>query len=83
MLHGLPRSARSRAVAVLLGSVGEGVDLAVLLASREELRRVGLLLNQSLRLLHVGKGDVGELVWRVEATLTVIDVVCGKREAGV
>jgi hypothetical protein len=81
MLHGLPRAARSRAVAVLLASVGEGVDLAALLEAREDLRRIGVLLNQSLRFLHGGPGSVGELVRRIEATLAMVDAVCAKGKA--
>jgi len=82
MLHAMPRAARSRAVAVLLASVGEGVDLAALLEAREDLRRVGVLLNQSLRYLNCGASDAGELPTRVQSALGVIDVICGKREVG-
>lgn len=82
MLHGLPRAARSRAVAVLLASVGEGVDLAALLQAREELRRSGVLLNQSLRFLHGGMSDKNELATRVVSALALIDALCAKRQVG-
>jgi len=81
-LHSMPRAARSRVVATLLTSAGEGIDLAALLEGREELRRLGVLLNQSLRFLHTGTGAVCELSARIESTLAFIDTFCGKQEVG-
>ena len=49
-LASLPPRSRSRAVAFLLASVQDGLDLAELLQARRELISLGVLINQSLRL---------------------------------
>lgn len=56
----LPPSSRSTAVAALLVSASGGVDLPRLLASVEEIRRVGVLLNQALRLAYKAGGSLDE-----------------------
>ena len=49
-LASLPPRSRSRAVAFLLASVQDGLDLTELLQARRELISLGVLINQSLRL---------------------------------
>ena len=45
----LPPRVRARALAAVLVCYRNGVDLGLLIASCEQLRRLGVLLNQSLR----------------------------------
>ena len=81
MLHGLPRRARSRAVAVLLGAAAEGVDVPALLASRASLLSAGVLLNQSLRYSHFKDGPDPRLNERVKATVGIVEALCHGGEA--
>jgi len=76
MLHGLPRRARSRAVAALLSATAEGVDVHALLAARDALRAVGVLLNQSLRYSHAEGLPDAQLKERVLAVVRVVEALC-------
>ncbi len=82
VLHDMPRAGRSRVIAALLASVAEGIDLQKLLESREELRRVGVLLNQSLSFLHARTGNADNHAARVVLALELIDSLCAKKEVG-
>ena len=57
----LPPSQRSRAVAAALGGVKAGIDLGKLIDAAGELRRVGVLLNQAVKLAHMGCAPLEEL----------------------
>ena len=81
VLRAMPRSGRSRAVAALLTSAAEGVDLEALLAAREALRTAGILLNQSLRFSHMTGGPDTALVARIEAVLELIEALVRGGEA--
>jgi hypothetical protein len=59
-LADLPPSARSTAVASLLVSASSGVDLDRLIGAVDEIRRLGVLLNQSLRLAYNNKRGLDE-----------------------
>ncbi|MDR1191742.1 MAG: hypothetical protein LBK60_08815 [Verrucomicrobiales bacterium] len=75
-LGGIPPRVRRQIVAALLASVSEGVNLHALTVALEELRRVGVLLNQACHLAHMGKGLNVE---RVEAAVKLIDRMRGKQ----
>ena len=49
-LHALPHQARAEAVAMLVNAGLAGVSVVQLLGYRQELKNLGLLINQSLRL---------------------------------
>ena len=60
-LMSLPRGLRGRTVAFIILAHTQGLDLQRLVIATHELRRLGVLLNQSLRLSR-GKGlDVAAL----------------------
>ena len=74
----LPPSARATAVAASLTAGTDGVDLLKLITSVDELRRVGVLLNQALRLAHQqGAFDEGTMT-RVRSVVTFIEGLRGK-----
>jgi hypothetical protein len=62
-------SKRSRAVAAVLGAVDADIDLHRLIDAAGDLRRLGILLNQAVRLAHQGHAplDVARILAVVEA----------------
>jgi len=82
-LHSMPRRPRSRVIAATIAAALEEVDLDALLEAREELRRLGVLLNQSLRFsFGEGVGDAA-LMARVVAVVELVEslVRSGEKEA--
>jgi hypothetical protein len=69
----MPPSRRSRAVAAVLGAVAVDIDLHRLIDAAGELRRLGVLLNQAVKLAHLGRVplDAG----RVAAVLRAIEAL--------
>lgn len=58
----LPPNIRSRAVSTVLIAAADGIDLPGVIAATEQLRRIGVLLNQAVHYAHLGKGlDVTRL----------------------
>jgi hypothetical protein len=48
-LHALNHKARAEVVALIVNAALAGIDVKQLLGARQELRNLGLLINQSLR----------------------------------
>ena len=65
---------RTRAVAAILGSVEVGIDLGKLIEATDELRRLGILLNQVLRLAHQDRVTI-DFVERVEAVVQAVEAL--------
>ena len=65
---------RSEALATALKIAEKGIDPQRFLDSRDELRRVGVLLNQSLKLAHQGHAPL-DYAERVEAALKVVEAL--------
>jgi hypothetical protein len=74
-LHLMPRRMCSRAVAMVLAASAEGIDLDKLIAAREELRRVGLLLNQSCMISHQMGVPEAALGARTERAIELINAL--------
>lgn len=70
----LPPSQRSRAVAAVLGGVETGIDLAKLIDATTDLRRLGGLLNQAVKLAHQGRAPL-DFPERVEAILQALEAL--------
>ena len=70
----LSPSRRSRAVAAVLGSVEVGIDLGKLIEATDELRRLGVLLNQVVRLAHQDRVSL-DFVERVEAVVQAVEAL--------
>jgi hypothetical protein len=67
-------SQRSRAVAAVLGSVDAGIDLQRLIDAVADLRRLGILLNQAVRLAHQDRVSL-DFVERVEAVVRAVETL--------
>ncbi len=65
---------RARAIAAVLGSVEAGIDLGKLIEATTELRRLGVLLNQSVRLAHLGRAAL-DYIERVEAVVRAVEAL--------
>jgi hypothetical protein len=70
----LPPSQRSRAVAAVLGGVESGIDLRQLIESTTDLRRLGVLLNQAVRLAHMGRAPL-DFIERIETVIEAIEAL--------
>jgi hypothetical protein len=70
----LPPSERSRAVAAVLGGVDASIDLHRLIDATTDLRRLGVLLNQAVRLAHQDRTPL-DFVERVEAVVRAVEAL--------
>jgi hypothetical protein len=74
----LPPAARAIAVAGLLTGAVQGVQLPNLIAATDELRRLGVNLNQALKMAH-GRGALDpDTVDRVKSVLALIERLRGR-----
>lgn len=69
---------KGRAVAAVITSAVEGVDVPALLGSVEELRRAGVNLNQMVHIAHLQREIPKELVGRVREYLDFLDRIRGR-----
>ncbi len=74
-LHDLPRQTRSLAVASLLAAAGEGLDWNALIANREHVQRLGVLLNQALRLARLTKTIDSHFLGKIRQAVELIEAI--------
>lgn len=76
--QGLSPRLRGQAIAAVLTGAIDGVDVRTLLTSLEELRRVGVNLNQLLHISHTQGSIPPEMVARVNELLAFFERIRGR-----